>query len=300
MTKSTPLKLSNNVCPHLSGKSQNLPVQQNKHLTRSSSSTFQTDIGRADSVVKAQIKNVLNGSKLEHPNELKQHIFGKQFAFQSPHGPRCDFNAVNSKPPATPRIVQFARSFMARHAPNEKQKHYRNSERKSSRISRRRMKVMKTNPRISGFISFTDQPDADNLCLDSCSPCHVIKDRHFFAELQPFHRKFSVVNSAPLEAASARFKCSQPNQLLFPTRIVSESHPEPCKHGAKIFESGMGIRPRSEKLISKADLVDNDVHVSPELRHSAMRVVTQPKSIGHLPQQTPSQRGVQRHIKRQA
>src|SRR5262249_42117572 len=37
------------------------------------------------------------------------------------------------------------------------------------------------------------------LCLDSCSPSHVIKDRYLFAELRPFYGKFSVANSTPLE-----------------------------------------------------------------------------------------------------
>jgi hypothetical protein len=135
--------------------------------------------------------------------------------------------------PATPRIVQFARSLMARHGPNEKRKHYQTSERKSSRISRRRMKVMKkTNPRTPGFISFTDQADVDDLCLDSCPPCHVIKDRHCFAELQPFHRKFSVANSTPWRRHQQDSGGPSQTCCYFQHVLLSESHPESYKHGA--------------------------------------------------------------------
>jgi hypothetical protein len=55
-------------------------------------------------------------------------------------------------------------------------------------------------PKNLGFISSIDQPGTDDLCHDSGTPCHIIKDRHLFIELQPFRRKFSVANGTPLEA----------------------------------------------------------------------------------------------------
>ena len=79
-------------------------------------------------------------------------------------------------------------------APNEKQKHFRKLEEK---LLSNKQKIddeneKKEEPMNIGLISFINQPDTEDLCLESGTPCHIVKDRPLFIEFRPFHRKFSV------------------------------------------------------------------------------------------------------------
>jgi len=244
-------------------------------------------IGRADSTIKGQIENSLNSEKLKYNDELEQHIFDKLFAFRNPHGSKSNINAVN-KPADSNKDCKICKKphrsgtcwvENPEKAPKGKQEHYRKL--KDKLLSEKAEKEASTD---LGFISSIDQPDTNDLCLDSGSPCHIIKDRHLFIKLQPFHRKFSVTNSTPLEAQGiSKIQIHSPKEVNISNAYYCPKATQNLISMEQIFERGMEIRPHGKKPYKQADLLINSKHVfNMELKRATIRIITQPKSISGI------------------
>src|SRR6266480_7996995 len=150
-------------------------------------------IGRADSTIKGQIENSLNTEKREYNDELEQHIFDKLFAFRNPHGSKSNVNAINkplnnSKECKTCNKSHGPICYVKNldKAPRLSRQYYRKL--RDQLLSEKKKTEKDENEKEEehkkiGYISSINETDMDDLCLDSGSPYHIIKDRHLFIKL---------------------------------------------------------------------------------------------------------------------
>jgi hypothetical protein len=251
-------------------------------------------IGRADSTIKGQIENSLNSEKLEYNDELEQHIFDKLFAFRNPHGSRPNVNAVNNKPFSGNKNCKICDKphgliYYVEHpekALKRSQEHYRKLNKKLLLEKQKdaKEKEKEEEPKKLGYISFINEPDTGDLCLDSGSPCHIIKDKHLFIELKPFHRKFAAANGTSLEAQGiGTIQIHSPKAIDIANAYYCPDATQNLISMKQIFERGMEIRPHGKKPYKQADLLVNGEHFfNLELRSATIRIIIQPKHINAI------------------
>jgi hypothetical protein len=245
-------------------------------------------IGKADNIIKGQIENSLNSERLEYNDELEQHIFDKLFAFRNPRG-RPNVNAVNNQPSNNGQECKICKHIHGptcwveypEKAPRGKQQHYRKLHEQYLSEKKKNEKGEKEGPKDVGSISYINQSNTDDLCLDSGSPCHIIKDRHLFIELQPSHRKFSVANGTPLEAHGfGKIQIRSPGIVTISNAYYCPNATQNLISMEQIFQRGMEIRPKGTKPYTQADLfVNGKQFFNLELKDATVRIITQPEPI---------------------
>ena len=237
-------------------------------------------IRRADSAIKGQIENSLNTEKREYNDELEQHIFDKLFAFRNPHGSKSNVNAINkplnnSKDCKTCKRPHRNGTCWIEHpekAPKGKQEQYRKLKEKLLSDDKNEKEE---EPNKLGYISSINETDMNDLCLDSGSPCHIIKDRHLFTKLQPFHRKFETANGTPLKAQGiGEIQINSPKATNITNAYYCPEVTQNIISIKQIFERGFEIRPKGKKPYKQADLLINGEHFfNLELRNSTIRII---------------------------